>query len=683
MHLHTAEKINIWMQLLGFDRDEKDKGVEALLTRTGFVPNSVCGLLYHPDFVHLHRGMDHEYTLFQDNCAYLGAPGNRERKRQDWTNYDLRTLVQELKKQGIAFYASIFGSYLKDKFHQEWLSDHPELLSCRRNGRGSLMCLKRFRDGTYYEDFFAQKLVQTLVDYDMAGVHLADSFCPTSLLYLSDYSADMVEQFFAYLGEALPQALADTMGDDETAAVNARADYIWENQREQWIRFYQWRWAGFFKKICAAVHRVGKKVWVLGVYCTDPFETNYTYGFDCKAVLDAGVDCITANILPTSVSMNKIGYPYYFHRIHMDLPLICAQAGEHSVVSMVNVQDASEEWSVLEHRPVQLERDLYTITAWQSKTASGYTRAAKGLMICLGDGIDPYHWQFLKSRMDAGLDVKVQKVWSPMILWSDTAHHNMLPAYIRNRRTTTHKQSFEVFGQGTPFGGTVRTEQLDDFDGVLFAPNFDLLAPEEQEKLLALEIPFVGTAPKSYDLTHLSCTVCFEDAFSDEPLQAFVCHATLPEKTREEICLLNGEEDLSPSTADEPEPQVTALYAQLPFSKLSRGFVKAIGLALRSLMQARFPVISSVPMLAVQLENGKDRLYLYNTQEDQYHRAMVESSGEFQSAQVVSHYPVQPPRFVPEESTGHSFNYDRAPTSGKKFQVKLAPGGVTVIDITK
>ena len=594
----------------------------------------------------------------------------------------MRTLVQELKKQDIAFYASIFGSYLKDKFHAEWLSDHPELLCCRRNGHGSLMCLKRFRDGTYYEDFFAEKLAQTLVDYDMAGVHLADSFCPTSLLCLSDYSTDMVEQFFAYLGEELPQTLAATMGDNETIAVNIRADYIWENLREQWIRFYQWRWAGFFKKICAAVHRVGKKVWVLGVYCTDPFETNYTYGFDCKAVLDAGVDCITANILPTSVSMNKIGYPYYFHRIHMDLPLICAQAGERSVVSMVNVQDASEEWSVLEHRPVQLERDLYTITAWQSKTASGYTQAADGLMICLGDGIDLYHWQFLKSRMDVGLNVKAQKVWSPMILWSDTAHHNMLPAYIRNRRTTTHKQSFEVFRQGTPFGGAVRAEQLDGFDGVLFVPNFDLLSSEEQEKLLALQIPFVGTIPANKQIP-AAATVCVKDCFSDYPLQAFLCNATLPEEILEEIRLLNAQEDNSSSTASAPEPQVTALYAQLPFSKLSRGFVKAIGLALRSLMQARFPVTSSVPMLAVQLENGKDRLYLYNAQEDQYHRAMVESTVEFQSAQVVSHYPVQPPRFVPEESTGHSFNYDRAPTSGKKFQVKLAPGGVTVIDVTK
>ena len=67
-----SRPISIWMQLLGFDREAADKGVNAFLERTGFVPDSICTLLYHPDFVHLHRGMEQEYTLFPDNCAYLG-----------------------------------------------------------------------------------------------------------------------------------------------------------------------------------------------------------------------------------------------------------------------------------------------------------------------------------------------------------------------------------------------------------------------------------------------------------------------------------------------------------------------------------------------------------------------------------------------------------------------------------
>ena len=76
--------INIWMQLLGFNRDDPDRGAARFLDRTGFTPDNVCALLFHPDFVHLHRGMDEEYTLVPDNCAYYadraiwsanGSPG--------------------------------------------------------------------------------------------------------------------------------------------------------------------------------------------------------------------------------------------------------------------------------------------------------------------------------------------------------------------------------------------------------------------------------------------------------------------------------------------------------------------------------------------------------------------------------------------------------------------------------
>lgn len=55
---------NIWMQLMGFERNDPDKGVERFLKTAGFVPDSICGLLFNADFVHLHNGMDEEYALF-------------------------------------------------------------------------------------------------------------------------------------------------------------------------------------------------------------------------------------------------------------------------------------------------------------------------------------------------------------------------------------------------------------------------------------------------------------------------------------------------------------------------------------------------------------------------------------------------------------------------------------------
>ena len=82
-------KVFIWMQLLGFNKNDEDKGAKRFLDQTGFIPDGACGLVFHSDFFHHHRGMDEEYVLHPDNCSYYGIPRNIERERQEWTNYEM------------------------------------------------------------------------------------------------------------------------------------------------------------------------------------------------------------------------------------------------------------------------------------------------------------------------------------------------------------------------------------------------------------------------------------------------------------------------------------------------------------------------------------------------------------------------------------------------------------------
>jgi hypothetical protein len=134
----NEKNIFVWMQMLGFNRDDEDRGAARYLNQTGFTPGGTCALLFHPDIVHQHRGMDEEYLLPPDNCAYYGIPRNIERERQPWTNRDLRTLAKNLKAAGSGLYMGIMGSYLNNMFHREWLSEHPELRYDGRAGRGGL-----------------------------------------------------------------------------------------------------------------------------------------------------------------------------------------------------------------------------------------------------------------------------------------------------------------------------------------------------------------------------------------------------------------------------------------------------------------------------------------------------------------------------------------------------------------
>lgn len=676
--------INIWMQMLGFEKNDADRGVARFLDRTEFVPDSVCGLLFHADFVHLHRGMEEEYVLFPDNCAYRAVLRNTERFRQEWTNFELRELVAELKKKGIKYYAGIMGCYLKDRYHKEWITDHPELFTCRiSNPKKDLMCLKRFADGSYYEDFFTEKLVRTLVDYDMAGVHLSDVFCPSSSVYKSDYSTDMVEQFIDHTGIELPRKILDTLGDDSLETAELRQAYIWGEKREEWISFYEWRWARFFKKVCDAVHAVGKEVWVLGMYCTDPFETEYIYGIDLKKIMDAGVDCITANILPTSVAAEKPIFPYFFHRMHMDLPILRTFVGDRKILSMVSIHDASEEWSMIDHCPVRVEKDIYTTTAFAAKDEKGAVPGCDGVFLCLGDGVENDKWRFIKKRLDIGLGTDVVRSYSPLVLWSDSAHNKMLGEYIKTRRTTPHKQSFEIFKAGVPFGGAVRSEYTDICEEVLFVPNFDMISDEERAALAEYKYPWVATAPVDYPLDGVSVGAVFSDRYSDYPMKVFTHGFDVESEIVSKIEDMLSKDDGKASEGDQPERDFWPLTNEIAFRKLSDGFIGACCELLSAAMYLIYPVKCTNPMMVQKLTDGSERLYIYNRYDRNYAIALVESELPIESAEVASAFPVLPVKFVDEEETTGYFDYGRASATRKCFQIKLAIDGVTVVDIKR
>ena len=674
--------VNIWMQLLGFDKNDADRGVGRFLERTGFVPESICALLFHPDFVHHHKGMDKEYTLYPDNCAYRAVLRNTERYRQDWTNYELRELTENLAKRGIKLYAGIMGSYLEDRFHREWLSEHQEIRRCSVSGRRSLMCLKRLADGSYYEDFFIKKLVETLVDYGFAGVHLADSFCPVDIVYKSDYSTDMIGQFTDRTGIELPKEIADTLGDDSREAAIVRQKYIWGTLRQEWIAFYEWRWERFFKKLCDAVHAVGKEVWILGMYCTDPFETRYIYGFDTKKVIDAGVDCITANILPTSVYYERPELKYYFHRMHMDVPLLRAQVGEKAkILTMVGIHDASEEWSMIDHAPVKVERDAYTALSFSARTNGETIPASDGVFFCLGDGVERSKWDFIMKRVNVGACMEFDKTLSPVVLWSDTAHSAMLGEYIKTRRASPHKQSFEIFKAGAAIGGAVRSELLtsDKLSEILFVPNFDMLSSEEQSALKAYKYPWVATAPTDFE----SVGISFTDTHSDYPMTVFARNIELSAEDIERLNALALEDDGRESRGEEPETAIIPTFDEIPTRKLSSGFLSVCAELLNMAVDQSAGLCCNYPMMIQRLADNTERLYIYNKYDNGYATAVVDSKTPIDSADIASDFPVLPVKFVDTEDTSGYFDYEKASKSRKCFQVKLAPDGVTVVDIKR
>lgn len=683
-------KVFIWMNLLGFDRDDADRGCERFLNQTGFVPDGVCALMCNSDFFHQHRGMDEEYTLPPDNCAYWGIPRNAERERQPWTNYDLRALVKNLADRGSAVYASIFGSYLNNNFHREWLTDHPEL---RRHGKegepglSSIFALKRFKDGSYYEDFFIDKLCQTLTDYGMKGVHLADSFCPPcgGMLHSMDFSTDFVGQFLDHSKIELPSELAATMGEDTKEAETARGNWIYHNVRAEWAEFNAWRWESFFKKLTARLHAIDKEVMVLGMYCTDPFETLYCIGVDLKRIVNAGVDYITANILPASCFVGgKDDRPDFFHKYMALASTTAAELPKGHLVSMLGVQDATEEWSMMHHQPCRHERDLFSMMAYHTVDKDGPRRALGGYFLCLGDGIPREDWDWERARLEAAMTSDAEAIVSPTMLWSEAAHKAMLREYIKTRRWTPHKHFYELSKAGTMCAATVAPDALKNHTGTLLVPNFDMLPKEEQDAVINYKGGSVlcTAAPDfSPEACGIKPSFIFKDQYSTYPMCAFTLNCEVSEELKSEILeaikIDDGKENLTGDILDVEEP-IYVLSETLVFQKVTKSFSDAIAKVLLEICNSPFKI--DKPSIVLRQRDGAYRLYLYNDSDIKYHRAFVIADRPIKDTKTVTKFPILPPRFM-EKATGDLHHIYRADAPRSSFEIKIQPAGVTVIDV--
>lgn len=680
-------KVFVWMQMLGFDRNDKDLGASRFLEQTGFLPDGVCALLFHPDFIHQHKGMDYEYELPADMCSYFGIPYNKERERQPWSNYNLRELARNLADQGVGMYPSIMSIILGDVYHREWINDYPEIQRYSLNGASHHCPLKRFADGSWYEDFFIDKLCDVLIEYGFKGIHLADGFCPNLNIFNGDYSTDMITQFVDYSGMSLPADITKNLGNDDPKIVGVRDNWIWKNARPQWIEFMCWRWEQFFEKLCKRVHEINCEVMVLGMYCTDPFETKYCLGMDIARVLKAGIDYLTANILPTSCFIgNTVGSNEdRFHRYMAIAPTTAAHIRHGHLVSMLGVQDASEEWDAMKHVPCMHERDIYTMMSYQIVDRNGLRRALEGYFICLGDGIPREDWDWERERLEIALSEEVIGMISPAMLWSDVAYENMLGEYICTRRWTPYKLFYEMGKAGTMLAGCVRMDGLERYEGTLLVPDFDLLSYEEQVQIANYSNgSVVGTImgefnPKDYGI---SPSIVFTDSFCKRPLTVFAFGKPISIETRKKLDeLLSIDDEMADIEGDPAYTQefTFTLVDTLPFTKVSTGMCRALALVLSEISQEY--VSCDKPYLAFRLKNGAIRIYIFNDTNYHYRHAFVKIEELVVETRIVSKFPVLPVRYISEKSNKLTHLYTDDEVSKQHFEVKLPPGGVTIVDV--
>lgn len=476
----------IWTELLAFDVTRADFGVSEYLCSMGFVPDGVSLLLSAPDFILQHEGLEKDAPLPPDVCSRNGQEGNEQRARQIWSRHQLRSLVALLREAGCAVYFSVFTTYLENRFHHEWLTDHPEAksVSAPQGRRAALFVLARLSDGTMLQDFFARQIVRACLDYGFDGWHGADGYGPQWGVFIFGCSDDFVQQF-TERGAELPDFVTAPC-EESPEALTQRMEWIWRHRRLEWIEFYTDRWAEFWQTVVDALHAVGRRAMINSAWTKDPFEAIYRYGVDYRKIAATGVDAMMVETCAGGILLGSDDRDYHHDYLAM-LMLIRACVPDLELVFLHNVKDVAEDWDLLRHAPSMLEREAYSIAnVFHYQQDGQIRRCVDGLVACLADGITSEEWVWLSQRWELAFESIPRQISGVTLLWCDNMLDQALPTFPMDRCATVHYLAFRLMEHAAPIQAVARLEHIQSLgDQPLLVLNPHHLSSKEKEAVLA------------------------------------------------------------------------------------------------------------------------------------------------------------------------------------------------------
>ncbi len=386
----------IWVELIGFDQSKKDYGVKDFLDRMKEKPQMISLLLFSTQMLHSHTNLDKDFFIGDLQCSYYGRSHNEERKRQDWTAFQLRALVDELHKYSIKILPSFFDMTVPEKtaeslqvkrMEKEWADEHNEVMYVTSDGgiTSNIFPLKTLASGEKYEDFFIRQLLAFLKDYHFDGFHGCDGFGhPRFALCNGDFSEEMIKEFSSYVQKDFPPLPLPEM-----------AEYILTSLRKEWSLFYAGKHASFWKKTVAALKKEGFSVFLNTCWTRDPFEALFRYGIDYRLLAECGIDGFFAEA--SSAVLELEGWndteSSCIEKCQAMLMRIKASVPETKIHLLGCIKDGMEQYNALRHAPCRMRTEAYTL---YNLFCNG-KRCVCGVLECLGDGITSGEWQSIDS----------------------------------------------------------------------------------------------------------------------------------------------------------------------------------------------------------------------------------------------------------------------------------------------
>lgn len=663
MHTGRAHQRWIWTELIGFDNSREDMGVGEYIDLAGFTPDGFCLMLTSVDFILSHDGLQPNMVLPPDFCARDGHDRNPHRERQEWTSGQLRELIAQLHARGVKAYVSVFTRFYGNKYHHEWLSDHPEALRVYRDGgrMNAVNPLARLSDGSYFEDYFVRKLVEVICDYGFDGWHGADGWGPLGgPIYRVSLSDDMVAQFAEATGLRLPDQVTRP-SDENEQRLEARIDWLWRNARREWIGFWADRWAQFWTKALDALHAADKTAFINSAWGRAPWESLYRYGIDERRIAAAGVDGMVVETVAPGLSMDPRPYAADLTRpadFLSGLMLMRATLPDTKLIFLHNTHDVVEQWDAIRHKPTLLEREIYSLSNVFRRRADGsLQQCADGFLVCLGDGLDEGHWEWLRQRWELAWSGEPQGTLGATVLWSNSLIEAQTMDFTSDRAMIAHRLLFEMMAVGAPLQTIATPNDLDGVTGALLVPNYHLLPVDELVRVISYKGgPLILIGPEVPVLREPEMRM--EDRSGPGSLR----------------CLVYGSQVAAPEVPAWDPPALPddlmgldepmTYWEHFEFAPVSPGFIRACAEVITEVSGApRVVEQAEDVVLMAQVEGARIRVALKNKSRF-YATPRVDMRREIARVQVLTEFPSL--TVTPQ---------------GSEFSVRIPPEGLTVVEV--
>lgn len=408
-----------------FDNTLPDFGVAGFFEKLGFIPSRIFNHETYMDQIHTHNGVIDDTPLEPQWISQRAVDS-----AQPWTRRQFKGLIDELHRWDVLFYQgceaawSVWPEY-GEKSRCTYLYEHlPDIFIVNRDGRttaqggmGGINPLRRFRDGTLYEDWMIRDICRFLVDYECDGFFAADGFAGLVIpLENGCYGEDMIAQFTEYTGIEVPPGTTPQ-----------RADYIWTHLRGPWAAFYADRWAAFHKKLADAIASIGKRLTAFTPFQMGPADSLYMFGYDYRKSCQAGLHSIALEIME-EVTSRRFQIVQGWESVGIaNATTAMAAAGATEILWTMATCNSPEHWNTFRDQPCILEREALALPTLRTVMPDGRRlRTLDGFLTIFGTDLLQEDWRWLTLRTDEGWGYPVLRQHGLTIVWSQSAlYHHM------------------------------------------------------------------------------------------------------------------------------------------------------------------------------------------------------------------------------------------------------------------